>query len=115
MAGENEESVSRMVSIWLEKAGILSRAREPSCCRARPRLVCRFQALQEKEEFTESEDQHVHGMCVDDEKFTREAQFEFFEADVWKFVASAVRVAKAGMKISRRRSEWKCVRKMVFS
>ena len=61
-----------------------------------PTNDCRFQALQEEEEFTESED-HTCMVCgVDDEKLTREAQLEFCEADVRKPLASAVRVAKSG-------------------
>ena len=57
---------------------------------------CPLQALQEEEEFTESEDRTCMVCGVEDEKLKREAQLEFCEADVRKPLASAVRVAKAG-------------------
>ena len=60
-----------------------------------PTNGCRFQALQEEEGFTESEDRTCMVCGVDDEKLTHEAQLEFCEADVRKPLASAVRLAKA--------------------
>ena len=96
---ESEESVSCVVSAWLDEDGIQESygPREPSCRHsARPQTAAGFRHCRKRKNSPESDDRTCMACGVDDEKLTREVRLEFCEADVRKPLASAVRVAKAG-------------------
>ena len=111
---ESEESVSRVVSAWLDEDGIQESylPREPSCRHARAHERLQVSGSAGRGKILEGEDRTCMVCGVDDEKLTREARLEFCEADVRKPLAvprletaSGWRLMDATLKISRRRNE----------